>query len=134
MVRNHDDPDTRGSRFIFRVGPFPAHAHSCAATFSKIKSPPNMSTLPQSLGYSCSTLRNPLKTCSQCFPSSQAPFFLLGWHRHPFNLPYHHLDFQYILRLFTSHIHPTVQSEHKTTSQTCATILLASWKVFVAFF
>ena len=51
MVRNHDDPDTRGSRFIFRVGPFPAHAHSCAATFSKIKSPPSMSTLPQLLHF-----------------------------------------------------------------------------------
>lgn len=83
---------------------------------------------------SCSTLRNLLKTGSQCFHSSQAPFFLLGWHRHPFNLLYHHLDFQYILRLFTSHIHPTVQREHKTTSQTCATILLANWKVLVAFF
>lgn len=79
MVRNHDDPDTRGSRFTFRVGPFPAHAHSCAATFSKIKSPPNMSTLPQLLHF-----EKPLKTRSQCFHSSQAPFLLLGWHRHPF--------------------------------------------------
>lgn len=127
-------PDTGGSRSVFRVGPLPAHAHSCAATFSKIKSPPNTSTLPLSLRYSGSTLRNLLKTRPQCFPSSQAPFFPLGWHRHPFNLLYHCLDFQHILRLLTSHLHPTVQREHETTSQTCATLLLAHWRVLVAFF
>lgn len=86
MVRNHDNPDMGGSRLVFRVGPLPAHAHSCAATFSKVKFPPNTSTLPQSLRYSCSTLRKPSKDMLTVFPLFTGTFLPPGLTQAPLQL------------------------------------------------
>lgn len=89
-------PDTGGSRSVFR-GLLPAHAHSCAATFSlKSSLLPNTSTLPLSLRYSGSTLRNLLKTRPQCFPFT-GTFLSPGLAQAPLQLTLSLSDFQYIL-------------------------------------